>query len=91
MTKVDRDSDAVTALKGYADSDLRNSSIIFSAGLNPRLFNFLGTSNAFELNEQGAFDKKIVIKVSDYRSALIQGKYLAKKAAGLVNSGLNLA
>lgn len=93
MTKVDRDSDAVTALKGYADSDLRNSSIIFSAGLNPRLFNFLGTSNAFELNEQGAFDKKIVIKVSDYRSALIQGKYLAKKGRWVsefrIESGLN--
>lgn len=93
MTKVDRDSDAVTALKGYAESDLRNSSIVFSAGLNPRLFNFIGTSKAFDLNEQGSFDKKIVIKVSDYRSALIQGKYLAKKGRWVsefrIESGLN--
>lgn len=93
MTKVDRNADAVTALQGYADSELSNSSVIFSAGLNPRLFNFLGSSKAFEAKEDGSFDKKIVIKVSDYRSALIQGKYLAKKGRWIsefrIESGLN--
>ncbi len=93
MTKVDRNADAVTALQGYADSELSNSSVIFSAGLNPRLFNYLGSSKAFEANEDGSFDKKIVIKVSDYRSALIQGKYLAKKGRWVsefrIESGLN--
>lgn len=37
--------------------------------------------------------KKVVIKVSDYRSALIQGKYLAKKGIWVsefrIESGLN--
>ena len=51
MTKIDRNnynksgeliddgSDAVAALRGYAKSNLSNSSIIFSAGMNPRLDN----------------------------------------------------
>ena len=105
MTKVDRNnhdkngnqitnaSDAVSALRGYANSELTNSSIVFSAGLNPRLFNYLETLSAFHPNEHGSFDKKIVIKVSDYRSALIQGKYLAKKGIWVsefrIESGLN--
>ncbi|POY34763.1 hypothetical protein C3K47_18695 [Solitalea longa] len=105
MTKVDREnydkegnsiangSDALTALKGYAESDLENSSIIFSAGLNPRLFNYLEQFDTFKLNEDGSCSKRIVIKVSDYRSALIQGKYLAKKGIWVsefrIESGLN--
>lgn len=105
MTKTDRDnynkkgelledgSDAVAALRGYANSDLKNSSVIFSAGMNPRLYNYLGTCKEFEGNEDGEFSKKVVIKVSDYRSALIQGKYLAKKGIWVsefrIESGLN--
>src|SRR5262245_41588375 len=53
MTKVDKNnttengdviedgSDAVTAMRGYVLSDLINSSVILSAGMNPRLFNFM--------------------------------------------------
>ncbi|MEZ0486612.1 hypothetical protein [Fibrella aquatica] len=103
MTKVDKnnldkqggalDSDAVAALRGYANSTLTNSSIIFSAGLNPRLFNVLEGCPEFDAKGPGEFDKKVVIKVSDYRSALIQGKYLAKKGVWVsefrVESGLN--
>ena len=105
MTKTDRDnfnkkgelievgSDAVAALRGYANSDLCNSSIVFSAGMNPRLYNYLGNCKEFEVNEDGAFSKRVVIKVSDYRSALIQGKYLAKKGIWVsefrIESGLN--
>ncbi|MGF1638335.1 MAG: hypothetical protein ACFCUU_14765 [Cyclobacteriaceae bacterium] len=105
MTKLDKNnpdqekdlpgeaSDAVAALRGYANSSLTNSSIVFSAGLNPRLFNYLGSLKAFEAKGLGQFDKKIVIKVSDYRSALIQGKYLAKKGIWVsefrIESGLN--
>jgi hypothetical protein len=60
MTKVDKNnfdkegnlladsSDAVAALRGYANSDLTNSSVIFSAGLNPRLFNYLEKLTAFK-------------------------------------------
>lgn len=105
MTKVDRDvndrkgnaipegSDALTALKGYAQSDLDNSAVIFSAGMNPRLFNYLENFREFDAYNWGKFRKKIVIKVSDFRSALIQGKYLAKKGLWVsefrIESGLN--
>lgn len=105
MTKVDKNnldnngtlrengSDAVAALRGYANSTLTNSSIIFSAGLNPRLYNYLESRTEFDAKGPGEFDKKVVIKVSDYRSALIQGKYLAKKGIWVsefrVESGLN--
>ncbi len=105
MTKLDKNnldkqgeliadgSDAVSALRGYVKSDLKDSSIIFSAGLNPRLYNYLESCREFDTNSDGSFNKKVVIKVSDYRSALIQGKYLAKKGIWVsefrVESGLN--
>ena len=105
MTKVDRESygkngllqedgsEAVSALRGYVKSDLSNSSVIFSAGMNPRLYNYLGNCGEFDVNGDGGFTKKVVIKVSDYRSALIQGKYLAKKGIWVsefrIESGLN--
>lgn len=105
MTKVDREhldsegqsipdhSEAVSALRGYANSNLSNSSIIFSAGLNPRLYNYLESLNAFDPSDDFTFKKKVVVKVSDYRSALIQGKYLAKKGVWVsefrIESGLN--
>lgn len=105
MTKVDKDnydnkgellkdgSDAVTALRGYAKSDLADSSVVFSAGMNPRLYNYLESCPEFDINHDGGFTKKVVIKVSDYRSALIQGKYLAKKGIWVsefrIESGLN--
>jgi hypothetical protein len=105
MTKVDKDnldknkdliengSDALTALKGYAKSELTNSSLIFSAGMNPRLYNYMENFSAFDAYQWGCFHKKVIIKVSDYRSALIQGKYLAKKGIWVsefrIESGLN--
>lgn len=105
MTKVDKDqldkkkqpiengSDALTALKGYADCELSNSAVILSAGMNPRLYNYMEGFSAFDAYEWGSFHKKVVIKVSDYRSALIQGKYLAKKGIWVsefrIESGLN--
>jgi hypothetical protein len=105
MTKTDKNnyhangdiiedgSDAIAALRGYINSDLTNSSIIFSAGMNPRLYNYLEKTDVFHPDENGNFKKKVVIKVSDYRSALIQGKYLAKKGIWVsefrIESGLN--
>ena len=90
---IEDGSDAVAALRGYVKSDLTNSSIIFSAGLNPRLYNYLEKCDQFDADEQGVFKKKIIIKVSDYRSALVQGKYLAKKGIWVsefrIESGLN--
>ncbi len=91
--QIDNGSDAVAALRGYAKSNLKNSSVVFSAGMNPRLFNYLESCKEFEVNEDGGFTKKIIIKVSDYRSALIQGKYLARKGIWVsefrIESGLN--
>ncbi|UZH55367.1 hypothetical protein JRG66_00215 [Salinimicrobium tongyeongense] len=105
MTKVDKNntgksgeilpdgSDALGALKAYAKSDLENSAVIFSAGMNPRLFNYLENFREFDALGWGRFKKKVIIKVSDYRSALIQGKYLAKKGIWVsefrIESGLN--
>ncbi|MCK5678991.1 MAG: hypothetical protein KAH72_11025, partial [Flavobacteriaceae bacterium] len=47
----------------------------------------------FYPNENGEIKKKIILKVSDYRSALIQGKFLAKKGIWIseyrIESGLN--
>ena len=104
MTKIDKDNykngeqlpveynDAHAALRGYAESDLE-SSIILSAGMNPRLFNYMENFRDFFPDVYGRIKKKIVLKVSDYRSALIQGKYLAKKGIWVseyrIESGLN--
>jgi hypothetical protein len=104
MTKVDKENyingeklsaeynDAHAALRGYANSDL-NSSVIFSAGMNPRLYSYLEQFEDFYPNENGETKKKIVLKVSDYRSAFIQGKFLAKKGLWVseyrIESGLN--
>ncbi len=85
-------SDAVAALRGFANSTL-SSSVVFSAGLNPRLFGFLESCADFYPDANGNLRKKIILKVSDYRSAIIQGKYLAKKGLWIsefrIESGLN--
>ena len=104
MTKIDRDlyhdgvklpqefGDTMAALRGYANSSLR-SSIIFSAGINPRLFGYLSKFDDFFPDEHGGLRKRIVLKVSDFRSAMIQGKYLARRGLWVseyrVESGLN--
>ena len=105
MSKVDRTTftkdgsmlsdeftDAKTALRGFAESNL-SSSIVFSAGFNRGLFGYLPLFKDFYRNEVGELKKKIIIKVSDYRSALIQGKFLASKGLEVsefrIESGLN--
>jgi hypothetical protein len=85
-------SDALSALRGYANSEL-NSSIVFSAGYNPRLYNYIETFKDFFPDGNGNLKKRIILKVSDYRSALVQGKLLAKKGIWVsefrIESGLN--
>ena len=71
-------NDAHASLRGFALSELE-SSIIFSAGMNPKLYSYIESFNDFYPRANASFKKKIVIKVSDYSSALIQGKFLAKK------------
>lgn len=104
MTKVDKDNylnneklpvefnDAHAALRGFANSEL-SSSLILSAGMNPRLYSYLEKFEDFYPDQNGKIKKKIVLKVSDYRSALIQGKFLAKKGLWVsefrIESGLN--
>jgi len=85
-------NDAHAGLRGYANSKLE-SSVIFSAGMNPKLYGYMSSFEDFFPDNEGKFKKKIVIKVSDYRSALIQGKFLAKKGLWVseyrIESGLN--
>lgn len=88
----DEFSDALAALRGYAYSDL-SSSVVFSAGYNPRLYGYTDQFKDFFPDENGQLRKKIILKVSDYRSALTQGKILAKRGIWVsefrVESGLN--
>ncbi|MDG5816375.1 hypothetical protein QA601_14865 [Chitinispirillales bacterium ANBcel5] len=104
MTKLDKTSyknnvklppefsDALAALRGFANSTL-NSSIVFSAGINRRLFSYLATFDDFYPDPSGNLKKKITIKVSDFRSAFSQSRALAQKGLWVsefrVESGLN--
>ena len=85
-------SDAIAALRGFANSTL-SSSVVFSAGMNPRLYGYCETVSEFYPDESGLQRKKIILKVSDFRSAMIQGKFLAKKGLWIsefrIESGLN--
>jgi hypothetical protein len=88
----DEFTDAKAALRGFAESDL-SSSVVFSAGFNRSLFSYLSRFKDFYRNEAGELKKKIIIKVSDFRSAMIQGKFLAMKGLEVsefrIESGLN--
>jgi hypothetical protein len=104
MTKLDPDryadgaklppeyADALAALRGFAQSTL-NSAIVFSAGINQRLYTYAAQFDDFFPDAAGGWKKRIIVKVSDYRSALIQGKFLAKRGLWVsefrVESGLN--
>lgn len=104
MTKVDKDNyikgekqptefnDAHAALRGFANSNLK-SSVVLSAGMNPRLYSYIEQFEDFYPDKNGLLKKKIILKVSDFKSAIIQGKYLAKKGLWIseyrVESGLN--
>lgn len=104
MTKVDRDqysrgeklppeyAAAMAGLRGFANSDL-SSSIIFSAGINRRLYSYIASFEDFFPGENGLFQKRVILKVSDFRSAKVQGKFLAKKGIWVseyrIESGIN--
>lgn len=104
MTKVDKDNyykkeqlpvmynDAHASLRGFAHSKI-SSSVVLSAGMNPRLYNYMEEFEDFFPDEQGMIKKKIILKVSDFRSAMIQGNFLAKKGLWVseyrIESGLN--
>ncbi|MGD9547101.1 MAG: hypothetical protein AB7V45_06055 [Candidatus Krumholzibacteriia bacterium] len=104
MAKLDRDnfrsgkllppqfSDALSALRGYANSRLR-SSVVLSAGMNRRLYSYLTEFKDFFPDSAGEIRKRIILKVSDFRSALIQGKLLTRQGLWVsefrIESGLN--
>ncbi len=85
-------SEAKAALRGFANSSLR-SAVEFSAGLNRSLFSYVSSFRDFYRTESGQMKKKIILKVSDFRSASIQGHMLAKKGLEVhefrIESGLN--
>lgn len=104
MTKVDKDNfikdeqlatefnDAHASLRGFANSTL-TSSVVLSAGMNPRLYSYFENFDVFFPDEKDQLNKKIILKVSDFRSAMIQGNFLAKKGLWVseyrIESGLN--
>ncbi|MFV8466858.1 hypothetical protein [Flavobacterium sp. LB1P62] len=104
MTKLDKDNfnkdeqlpiafnDAHAALRGFANSTLE-SSVVLSAGMNPRLYSYFENFTAFFPDLNNNLKKKITLKVSDFRSAMIQGNFLAKKGLWVseyrIESGLN--
>jgi hypothetical protein len=85
-------SDALSALRGFAMSRV-DGAVVFSAGLNPALYSYAAQFPGFFPDQFGRITKRIILKVSDYRSALIQGKFLAKKGLWIsefrIESGLN--
>jgi hypothetical protein len=104
MTKLDKDNfikeeqlpvafnDAHAALRGFANSTLE-SSVVLSAGMNPRLYSYFENFPVFFPDTTNKLQKKITLKVSDFRSAMIQGNFLAKKGLWVseyrIESGLN--
>ncbi len=88
----DEFSDAQTALRGFAESRL-DSSLVLSAGMSKRLFAAIAQFRDFYRDSKGERKKKIVLKVSDFRSAFVQAKLLAKRGLEVtefrVESGLN--
>ncbi len=104
MAKLDREifvkdkqldafhNDAHASLRGYGNSDL-TSSLVLSAGMNQKLYSYMEEFEDFYPNEAGFIKKKIALKVSDFRSAMIQGTFLAKRGLWVsefrIESGLN--
>ncbi|MBI5895408.1 MAG: hypothetical protein HZB24_05160, partial [Desulfobacterales bacterium] len=104
MTKLDVDhyqngsklppefGDGMAALRGFALSTL-GGAMVFSAGINQRMYTYAAQFDDFFPDAQAESKKRIVLKVSDYRSALVQGKFLAKRGLWVsefrLESGLN--
>ncbi|WP_321995704.1 hypothetical protein [Draconibacterium orientale] len=104
MTKLDQSNkkdgeelpieynDAHAALRGFANSKL-SSSLVLSAGMSPRLYSYIENFKDFFPDITGSMKKKIILKVSDFRSALVQGKMLAAKGLWVseyrIESGVN--
>ncbi|MBN1990481.1 MAG: hypothetical protein JW783_13845 [Bacteroidales bacterium] len=105
MTKIDKENynsnneklpieynDAHAAIRGFAKSNLE-SAVVLSAGMSPKLYSYIEKWDDFYPNAEGIIKKRVTIKVSDFRSAMVQGKFLANKGIWVsefrVESGLN--
>jgi len=105
MTKLDRRavrpdgamvearlSDAKLALEGFALS-VNPGNLVFSAGINPTLYGTMEEFPGFYRQAGEEARLGVVIKVSDFRSALTQGRFLGKKGLEVrefrIESGLN--
>ncbi len=105
MTKLDRAeyekdgtlksaefSHAKAALRGYARSTV-SGNMVMSAGINPTLYGYLESFPDFYRQGAEAPRKGLILKVSDYRSCMVQGRFLAKKGIEVrefrIESGLN--
>jgi len=85
-------NDAHAALRGFATSNL-SSSLVLSAGMSPRLYSYIENFEDFFPDKNGNIKKKIILKVSDFRSAFVQGKMLSAKGLWIseyrIESGVN--
>ncbi|MBK7382343.1 MAG: hypothetical protein IPI81_03255 [Flavobacteriales bacterium] len=85
-------ADAMAAFRGFANSTLTGA-VVLSAGYNPRLYAYIAQFPDLLPDAQGRLKKKVILKVSDLRSAKVQGKILAKKGVWVseyrIESGLN--
>lgn len=85
-------NDAHAALRGFATSNL-SSSLVLSAGMSPRLYSYIENFEDFFPDKNGNIKKKIILKVSDFRSAFVQGKMMSAKGLWIseyrIESGVN--
>ena len=92
MVGLNHEEAAFDAVRGFAASKVKGA-LVLSAGVNLAVFEEIAKYKDFYRTRDRAPSKKIILKVSDYRSALIQGRYLAKKGLEVyeyrIESGVN--
>ena len=92
MVGLNHEEAAFDAVRGFAASKVKGS-LVLSAGVNLAVFEEIAKCKDFYRTRDKAPSKKIILKVSDFRSALIQGRYLAKKGLEVyeyrIESGVN--
>ena len=92
MVGLNHDEAAFDAVRGFAASKVAGA-LVLSAGVNLSVFEEIAKCKDFYRTGTRPPKKKIILKVSDYRSALVQGRYLAKKGLEVyeyrIESGVN--
>ena len=92
MVGLNHEEAAFDAVRGFAASKVKGA-LVLSAGVNLAVFEEIAKYKDFYRTRDRSPTKKIILKVSDYRSALVQGRYLAKKGLEVyeyrIESGVN--